>query len=416
MVAFNMLTLPLLAISELVQGVVMPHSFNNVEARTNDQIITPKVFIISMFTPEGEVWYGIPDFNLLARNITVPGFSPLFPHAHCLESGEVCQLITGESEINAASTISALLYCGLFNLTSTYFFIGGIGGVNPNQGTIGDVTFAKYAVQVALQYQFAARDKPANFSTGYFPQGSDSPDMYPQSIYGTEVFEVNDALRQKAIALARRAKLNDSDTAVAYRAHYTGLPAAMAPSVRACDVATSDVYFSGAVLGEAFGNYTHLVTNGSGVYCTTAQEDNATLEVLLRGALAKVVDFSRIIVMRTASDFDRPYSGESVLDNLVYDDQGGFEPAIKNIYLAGRFVVLGILAEWEATFAKGVKPTNYIGDMFGSLGGTPDFGLCADAAFRGFANRFLGLPSSFLSNQVPIKRALSRRDAFESQA
>ena len=34
---------------------------------------------------------------MLARNISVPGFSPLFPKAHCTEGGEVCQVITGES-------------------------------------------------------------------------------------------------------------------------------------------------------------------------------------------------------------------------------------------------------------------------------------------------------------------------------
>ena len=82
------------------------------------------------------------------------------------------------------------------------------------------------------------------------------------------------------------------------------------------------MYFSGTLLGEAFGNYLTLVTNGTGVYCTTAQEDNATLEALLRGALAKLLDFSRVIIMRTASDFDRPYAGESDLQNLVYFEQG----------------------------------------------------------------------------------------------
>ena len=37
--------------------------------------IRPKVFIISMFTLESNVWHNIPEFNLLERNITVPGFS-----------------------------------------------------------------------------------------------------------------------------------------------------------------------------------------------------------------------------------------------------------------------------------------------------------------------------------------------------
>ena len=214
--------------------------------------------------------------------------------------------------------------------------------------------------------------------TRYVPQGSTSPTEYPQSIYGTEVFEVNDALRQLAIGFASTAKLNDSAAAIAYRANYASANAyqagSQAPSVIGCDVATSDVYFSGTLLSEAFENTTKLFTNGSGVYCTTAQEDNATLEALLRGALRNLTDFSRIIVLRTASDFDRPFPGEAATENLFYAEQGGFEPAIANIYLAGIKVVEGILDGWTSTFEKGIPATNYIGDIFGSLGGMPDFG------------------------------------------
>ena len=56
-----------------------------------------KVFIISMLPPYGEVWWGIPEFDLLATNITVPGFSPPFPDAHCTADGGICHLVTGES-------------------------------------------------------------------------------------------------------------------------------------------------------------------------------------------------------------------------------------------------------------------------------------------------------------------------------
>ena len=38
----------------------------------------------------------------------------------------------------------------------------------------------------------------------------------------------------------------------------------------------------------------------------TAQEDNATFEAMLRAHKAGLMDFSRVILMRTASDFDRP--------------------------------------------------------------------------------------------------------------
>ncbi|MCJ1400545.1 hypothetical protein MMC11_003751 [Xylographa trunciseda] len=343
-----------------------------------DYVIAPKVMIVDMFSYEQEAWYGIPEFDLLAQNITVPGLSPIYPDVHCTLSNDICQVVTGESEINAASTMSALVHSPLFNFTHTYFFIAGIAGINPEVATLGSVTFAKYAVQVGLQYEFDAREIPANFSTGYVPLGSTTPSEYPQSIYGTEVFEVNDALRQLAIGFANTATLNDSTAAMAYRANYASTAAYKAgsepPSVVGCDVATSDVYYSGALLSEAFGNFTTLLTNGSGVYCTTAQEDNASLEALLRGAQSNLTDFARVIVMRTASDFDRPYAAEPDTVNLFYADQGGFEPSLQNIYLAGIKVVEGILANWESTFELGVKPGNYIGDIFGTLGGMPDFG------------------------------------------
>lgn len=196
------------------------------------------------------------------------------------------------------------------------------------------------------------------------------------------MFEVNEALRNIAIGFTAGVALNDSTDAAAYRARYAPVAAyaaaAAPPSVLACDVATSDVYYSGDHLSQAFENTTRIWTNGSGIYCTTAEEDNASLEAIMRADLANLTDYSRVIVMRTASDFDRPPPGVSQLQNLLYIDQGGFPPAIKNIYLAGIKVVEGILDGWDSTFESGIKPTNYIGDIFNSLGGTPDFGQPAE--------------------------------------
>ena len=70
------------------------------------------------------------------------------------------------AEINAANSINALTFSGLFDFTKTYFLIAGIAGVSPKVATLGSVTFAKYAVSVALQYEFDAREIPANFTTG----------------------------------------------------------------------------------------------------------------------------------------------------------------------------------------------------------------------------------------------------------
>lgn len=326
-----------------------------------------------------EAWVGIPEFNIVARNISVPGLSPIYPYVHCTEDADVCQVTTGESEINAASTIMSLALSPLFDLTKTYFLIAGIAGINPEFGTTGSVVISRFAVQVALQYEIDLRELPPNYPFGYIPLGATAPDQYPVNLYGTEVFELNADLRSMAVSLARTATLADSPTAEAYRANYNTTNgiynAALAPpSVVECDSSTSDVFFHGTYMGEGFANFTTLVTNGTGAYCITAQEDNASMEALLRTSYHNLTDFSRIIALRTASNFDREYPGQTAYQSLFDSDSGGYELSLANIYNAGIKIVEGILKDWDCTFERGIEPSNYIGDIFGTLGGEPDFG------------------------------------------
>lgn len=69
-----------------------------------------------MFSPE-DVW---TEPLKLTHNVSLPGLSPLFPHVNCNAARDVCHLITGEGEINAAATISALVLSDKFDLRKTY--------------------------------------------------------------------------------------------------------------------------------------------------------------------------------------------------------------------------------------------------------------------------------------------------------
>lgn len=333
--------------------------------------------------------------DLLAVNVSTPGLWMLSPYIHCVADLTICQVTTGEAEINAAATMMATLMSPQFDFTKTYFLLGGIAGANPKYATLGGVALARFAVQVALQYEFDAREMPENFSTPYFPLGTSGPGQYPNNHYGTEVIELNVDLRDAAYALASKANLLDHPAALEYRSRYRAQGAFSAgysqPAVVKCDTATADVYYSGTLLSEAFENVTTEWTNGTGKYCMTAQEDNAVLEVLVRMAVAELVDFGRVILMRTGkcprrggwematdeiagSDFDRPPPGVSAYDHLVVLEQSGFKIATENIFRAGAAIVRGIIDKWNCTFEEGIPPTNYIGDIFGSLGGEPDFG------------------------------------------
>ncbi|EJU00210.1 purine nucleoside permease [Dacryopinax primogenitus] len=265
--------------------------------------LAPRITIISMFTPEEGAWLVPLD---LKYNISVPGLSMLYPHVHCDDKGWICQMTTGESEINAAASTTALFFSPYFDFTSTYFMIVGIAGGNPYYTTTGSA---------------------ANWTTGYFGFGTTAPDMYPgmSNWYGTEVFELNTNLLARVMDVVKDVKLNDTADAAAFA------PANLPPTIVQCDVATSDVWFSGAMLSEAMGNITEIWTNGTGKYCTTAEEDNATLESAVRAHLAGMVDYSRFILLRTVSDFDRQPPNVTAYDSLT-GPQGGFEVAITNIF------------------------------------------------------------------------------------
>ena len=98
--------------------------------------------------------------------------------------------------------------------------------------------------------------------------------------------------------------------------------------------------------------------NGIGENCAIVQEDTVILSSLLRGIKAGLIDFGRIIAMRTAANYDRPPPGVSTYQNF-FSSSGGFGPSIASLALAGTPIVEGIVKEWEQIYIytnKVLKP------------------------------------------------------------
>ncbi|KAL3459278.1 purine nucleoside permease [Aspergillus heterothallicus] len=342
--------------------------------------IAPKILIVTMFSQEASNWLAKDSAMKLDHTVHVPGLSHGYEQVHCTADKSICLMVTGIALVNAALALSALTSSTLFDLTKTYFLLSGIGGVNPKVATIGSVAVARYAVQVDMQLEFDAREIPASWSTGYVPMGASSHDSWPDTIMGNEVFELNENLRQIALSLSKQATLIDSAAAAQNRALYADSPGGIydaatgSPAVVEGDVTASNMFFHGRLLGDGFESVMRLYTSGHAQYYMTAMEDTGTLAALFRAALRRKVDFSRIILMRAGSNFDRSYNHDEVASLPFVFDHGGFAPACRNLYLVGIKVVQGIVDRWTAEFENGVKTDNYVGDIFGSLGGTPDFG------------------------------------------
>ncbi|KAM0426595.1 hypothetical protein ACHAPT_008289 [Fusarium lateritium] len=352
---------------------------DHVLAHQGDVKISPKVFIIAMFYEESRNWLSPSSAIQFPRKVRVPGLARGYEDIHVTEDDQVALLVVGTALINAALSISALTSSPLFSLSKTYFVLTGIAGVNPKRATIGSVAVAKFAVQVDTQLEFDAREVPSAWGSGYVPMGAHSPGGFPQILHGSEVFELNGELRDYALSVARTATLEDTPEAAKNRALWVGLPddifhaATQEPGIVEGDVLSSNTFWHGHRLSEAMEKVAKVYTSGQAEYTMTAQEDNALLAGLLNASLQGKADFSRIILLRSASNFDRGH--EDKLHELPFVmDKGGLGPSTRNLYLAALKVVQGILGGWSTRFETGVTPRNYVGDIFGSLGGVPSFG------------------------------------------
>ena len=305
----------------------------------------PKVMVISMFGPEGKVWLDkLGPWHV----IEVPGLSPDYPTVSCNRQ-DVCVMTTGMGHSNAAASVMALAFSDKFDLRRTWFMIAGIAGIDPQQGTVGSAAWAKYLVDFGTQWELDAREKPEDWPSGFLGINTKSPDEKPPLDYRTEVFELNPALADVAFGLSRNVVLSDSPEAQAARQKFSYAPANQPPRVIQCDTLAGDTWWSGKYIGERARAWTSQVSDGKATYCTTQQEDNATFEALKRAASTGRVDLSRIADLRAGSDFDRPYEGQTAASNLLdYASQGGFMPALDNLYRAGNPLVQEITTHWQS--------------------------------------------------------------------
>ncbi|MFF3225140.1 purine-nucleoside phosphorylase [Nocardia suismassiliense] len=271
------------------------------------------VLVITMFDPETEPWL---QRESLPITVEVPTADK---PVHCNADG-LCVAETGQGKTNAAATMMALLDSPKLGFTKAHFLTVGTAGAPPDQVTLGSATWARWVVDFDLGNHLVPAEAPS-LPHGYRPVES----------YNTAAYRLNDKLIDTAFGLTEHATLADSPEAAAERALFG--QAGRKPSVAKCDTMTGDDWFSGKELSDTARHIMGVRTNGQGNYCTTQMEDNATAAVLDRHGY-----LDRYLALRTVSNFDQPYPGQTVLDHLE-QQSAGFRLSLDNGYAVGRTVV-----------------------------------------------------------------------------
>ena len=317
-----------------------------------------KVLTVAMFKAddlsgaspgEAQLWI---EGEKLDQVIEVPGsYSPLY----CNAARDHCLVITGIGKTNAATTIMAVGLSDQVDLARAYILVAGIAGIQPNDGTIGTAAWAEWVVDGDLACEIDACKMPANWSFPHFRLGCDEPWCADAWTAGTELYHLNPALAEWAYLLSKDVELADSEEAHVYRLNYPeGTAVRRAPFVTKGDILTSDTYRQGKMLSDWAEWWTKQFTGGQGNYCMTAMEDTGTLTALSRLAAAGRVDSNRVMVLRTASNFDQPYPGQTARQSLQADS-GGYMLAIQNAHRVGSVVTQHIITHWDE-WKDGVPP------------------------------------------------------------
>ncbi len=237
-----------------------------------------------------------------------------------------------------------------FDLRETYFLIAGIAGVDPCAGTLGTVAWAKYVVDGNLAFDIDPREIPRDWDTGLFPLGANKPwempDRSEDGIYlKDELIELNGELRDWAYEQSKDIKLPDTDAMKALRLLYTEDEfARAAPQVIKGDILAAERFWHGKYHTEWARKWVKLWTEGKGTYVTTNMDDMGTLRGLQHLDKIGKADFSRVLVLRAASNFCMQAPGKTAVENMTAegseeDRYPGYLPSLEGLSMVCECVV-----------------------------------------------------------------------------
>ena len=321
-------------------------------ARAAPRPIPVKVVVVAMFevgadtgdTP-GELQFWV-ERDHLDRVYPLPaGY-----HAARMNGAGEMAVLTGPGTAHAAATIMALGLDPRFDLSHAYWLIAGIAGGSPERISLGSAAWARWVVDGDLGYEIDAREIPPDWSTGKLPLHKTRPFEQPAEPLPGQVYALNPALAEWAYGLTRNVPLPDSITLKQERAAFDGAAAQKPPSVTMGDEVSGSAFWHGKLKDEWAAEWVRYFTGGKGEFATTAMEDTGTLQSLKFLAAAGKVNWNRVLVLRTVSNYDRQPRGMSAAESLAHQRVGTYSaylPALEAAYRVGHVVVRELLTQWD---------------------------------------------------------------------
>lgn len=295
---------------------------------------SPKVLLLVAFRSESESkepgeFQRWTDEFAFSEEIPVPGSSsPVF---YDPREG-VAATVTGIGNVEAVATLTAVLRSPRLDFSDTYFVTAGTAGAPPEAGTLGSVFVNDYIVDWDQKHRWAAEDGDgADESNPIQPFAFKARDQLCKRL--------NETFVSRARRIADGVELADSADTKRYRNRYPQTTARSDPFVGVGASVSGSEFWHGPTCSARADRLVRKYD--AGVYSTTEMEGFGTVTVLDRFG-----HLNRYVSLRSVSNFDQPYPGQSITDS-VHANSVGLEVSVENVYRVGAAIVNRIVDNWE---------------------------------------------------------------------
>lgn len=261
----------------------------------------------------------------------------------------ILAVLTGMGASNAASVVTALACDPRFDFSKAYWLVAGIAGVDPIAASIGSAAWAEYVVDGDIKHELDSSETPDDWPYGKISLSSNRPNhRQPHVSDGYIVHKLNPTLVEWAFQLTKDIDLGDAPELEEYRKLYKGLPNAVKPPfILKGDCLSSSTYWFGEVLNKWARDWVQLYTEGKGKFVMANMEDHGTTTALYNLSKMGIVDYNRVMVLRTASNYSYPPPGEDASWHFEAPFILNGMPAFEAAYNLGAKVIHELVDNWE---------------------------------------------------------------------
>jgi purine nucleoside permease len=321
-----------------------------------------KVIVVANFEPGADVGDAPGEFQFWVEREHLDEVIPIKGALHPLRRNAdgLYGMCWGSPDTmlgGVAEQLMALLLDPRFDFTRTYWLFTGISGVDPEAASVGSAAWARWVVQGDTLREFDDRETPRGWPYGLFAIGADAPNKRPgatQSFAGftdtgklAMAAKLNQGLAQWAFDRTKDVVIPDSPALQAARAQWAGFPNAQRPPfVLMGETLGSVRYWHGPGRTQWARDWVKLWTGGKGRFVMTNMESQSLAGTMLIAAKQGLVDWDRVLVLRTGSNPSMPPPHVSAVASVANEGAGQIA-AFEANYRVGAPVLHEFLARWD---------------------------------------------------------------------